>query len=233
MLTIEIIRRLIVGRHFFPALVSIAASVFIMCTVLSPARAQDQPAKEANPVSLTAAHASISAAIEFGLPALDHALERRVPRRLATFNDRATLCWHRRILRREVNIDCQYSGFVERTGPISLRAERGRLSAAVPLYGTVTGQGIGRFARLLHGIADGQLTFYATARPRLRPDWTVALDMSEGFRWQEPPILRILGFPINLTRFVEPRIRQQLQRVQAEADASLRALNLRGKAETA
>ena len=221
----------LVTRRFFTGLVS--AAVFVMGTSLLPARAEDQPAKEANPVSLTAAHASISAAIEFGLPALDRALERRVPRRLATFNDRATLCWHRQILRREVNIDCEYSGFVERTGPISLRAERGRLSAAVPLYGTVTGQGIGRFARVLHGTADGQMTFYATARPRLRPDWTVALDMGEGFRWQERPVLRILGFSINLTRFVEPRIRQQLQRVQAEAEASLRGLNLRGKAETA
>ena len=231
MTTIRINSLQIVTRRFFAGLTS--AAVFIMSAALLPARAEDRPPQDANPVSLLAAQAKISAAIEFGLPALDRALERRVPRRLATFSDRATLCWHRRILRREVNIDCEYSGFVERTGPISLRAERGRLSAAVPLYGTVAGQGIGRFARLLHGTADGQLTVYAIARPRLRPDWTVALDMSEGFRWQAPPILKILGFSINLTRFVEPRVREQLQRVQAEAETSLRNLNLRGKAETA
>ena len=231
MTTIRITSWWIVTRRSFAALVS--AAVFAVGSLLLPARADDRPPQEANPISLMAAQAKISASIEFGLPALDHALERHVPRRLATFNDRATLCWHRRILRREVDIDCEYSGFVERTGPISLRAERGRLSAAVPLYGMIAGRGIGRFARLLHGTADGQLTAYATAQPRLRPDWTVALDMNEGFRWEQPPILRILGFAVNLTRFVEPRVREQMQRVQADAAANLRSLDLRGKAETA
>ena len=60
------------------------------------------------------------------------------------------------------------------------------------------------------------MTVYAAARPRLRPDWTVALEMDEGFRWQQRPVLRILGFSINLTHFVEPRVREQMQRVQAE-----------------
>lgn len=210
----------------------VSAAVFAVGSLLLPAHADDR-LQQADPISLMAAQAKISASIEFALPALDRALERHVPRRLATFNDRATLCWHRRILRREVDIDCEYSGFVERTGPISLRAEHGRLSAAVPLYGMVSGQGIGRFARLLRGTADGQLTVYATARPRLRPDWTASLDVNEGFRWEQPPILRILGFAVNLTRFVEPRVREQLQRVQADAAANLRSLDLRGKAETA
>jgi Domain of unknown function (DUF4403) len=177
------------------------------------------------------AQSTISATLEFSLPALDRALERRVPRRLATFNDRTASCWHRRILGREIEVDCTYSGFVERIGPISLRAENGRLSAAASLYGMASGQGTRRFARLLHGTAAGQMMVYATARPRLRSDWVVSLNMSEGVRWEQPPILTILGFPINLTRFVEPRIRSQLRRVQADASASLRMLDVRGKAE--
>lgn len=75
------------------------------------------------------AQAKISAAIEFDVAAVDRAVERYVPKRLAGFNDRKTRCWHRRIFRREVDIACEYSGFVERTGPISLHAERGRLEA--------------------------------------------------------------------------------------------------------
>ena len=42
-----------------------------------------------------------------------------------------------------------------------------------------------------------------------------------------------MGFAVNLTRFVEPRVREQMQRVQADAAANLRSLDLRGKAETA
>lgn len=218
--------------HFRPWV--FAAVLALALNGIAPlARADDPAPKEPSATAAMTAQSKISAIVEFGLPALDRALEQQIPRRLATFEDRTTRCWHRRMFRREIDIDCAYSGFVERTGPISLRADKGRLSAAVPLFGTVAGQGIGRFARLLHGTADGQLTVYAAARPRLRPDWTVDLDMSEGFRWQEPPILRILGFSVNLSRFVEPRVREQLARVQADAASNLRKLDLRGKAETA
>jgi hypothetical protein len=195
--------------------------------------ADEPPAKVVVPAPPMTAQAKISAAIEFDIAAMDRALERHVPKRLADFNDHKTRCWHRRMFRREVDIACEYSGLVERTGPISLHAERGRLEAAIPVYGAVSGQGIGRFARLLHGAGEGALTIYAAARPRLRPDWTVALDMSEGFRWREPPVLRILGFEINVSRYVEPAVRRQIERVQADAAAYIRGLDLRDKAETA
>lgn len=201
--------------------------------VSTSAFAAEKPPLAADVPPQTTATSTISATVQFSLSALDRALERKVPRRLATIDDNGRSCWQRRILGRMVNIDCAYSGYVDRTGPISLRAEDGRLHAAMPLFGTVSGQGIGRFARLLHGTGEGQLMVYATSRPRLRPDWSVALDMSEGFRWQEPPTLQILGFRINLTRYVEPKIRQQIARIQGDAAASVAAMNIRGKAESA
>ncbi len=84
---------------------------------------------------------------------------------------------------------------------------------------------------MFHGTAEGQMTVYASARPQLLPDWSVSLDMSEGFRWTEPPTLTILGFHINLQRYVEPRIRDQLARIKTEFEAKVRALDVRGKAE--
>jgi hypothetical protein len=182
------------------------------------------------PVITTSA---ISASVQFSLSALDRALEKKVPRRLASIDDTGRSCWQRRILGRMIHIDCEYSGYIDRTGPILLRAEDGQLNAAIPLFGTVSGEGIGRFARLLHGTGEGQFTVYATARPRLRPDWSVSLDMKEGFRWREPPILEILGFHIDLTRYIDPRIREQMSRIQRDATASVNAANIRGKAETA
>lgn len=205
----------------------------LAASVPTSAFAFEKPPLAADAPPQTTAISTISASVQFSLPALDRALERKVPTRLATIDDDGRSCWQRRILGRMVNIDCAYSGYVDRTGPISLRAEDGRLHAAMPLFGTVSGQGIGRFARLLHGTGEGQLMVYATARPRLRPDWSFSLDMSEGFRWQEPPTLQILGFRINLTRYVEPKIRQQIARVQSDAAASVAAMNIRGKAESA
>lgn len=195
--------------------------------------ADGKPPLAADAPPAATADSSISATVQFSLSALDRTLERKIPRRLATIDDAGRSCWSRRILGRMVNIDCEYSGSIDRTGPISLRAENGRLIAAMPLFGSVSGEGIGRFARLLHGTGEGQLMVYATARPLLRPDWSVSLDMSEGFRWQESPTLQILGFRINLTRYVEPKIREQIGRVQRDAAASVAAMDIRGKAATA
>ena len=44
------------------------------------------------------APSAISAVIEIGMPALTREVERSVPRRIATFNDRQTTCWRRRLL---------------------------------------------------------------------------------------------------------------------------------------
>jgi Domain of unknown function (DUF4403) len=217
------------GRASLAVLACLA--IALQASAVKSASASSKPPLSPDADAPAGAASTVSVTLEFGLEALDRALEPNVPKRIATFNDRVTGCWHRRFLRREVNIECVYSGYVERTGGVSLRAERGHLSAAAPLFGTVSAHGIRGLGRLLHGTAQGQMTVYAIARPQLRPDWSVALDMSEGFRWAEPPTLTILGFRINLERYVDPRIRSELERVQADVAAHIRALDIRGKGE--
>jgi hypothetical protein len=209
------------------------AAIAALCAVATPCAALDKPPLGADAAAPAVTPSKISASIEFGLAAIDAALERKIPKRLATFDDAGRSCWNRRILGRNVNIDCSYEGTIDRTGPVSLRADGGKLDAAMPLLGEVSGQGIGRFARLLHGTGEGAMMVYASARPRLRPDWSVSLDMSEGFRWQQPPTLQILGFRINLSKYVEPKIRAQLSRVQGDVARNVAALNIRAKAASA
>ena len=210
------------------------AAAALLLTVLSlPAAAAEKPALSPDLATPPTTPSTISAVIEIGMPALTRAIERNVPRRLATFNDRMASCWHRRILGRQVNVGCEYSGYVERVGSIPLRAEHGRITAATPLFGTVSARGTGRWTSRLQGNANGALTLFASARPQLRPDWSVALDMSEGVRWTDEPVLTILGFRINIARYVEPRVRSQLGRIQSIFARNVQALNIRRKAELA
>ena len=210
------------------------AAAALLLTVLSlPAAAAEKPPLSPDLATPPTTPSTISAVIEIGMPALTRAIERNVPRRLATFNDRMASCWHRRILGRQVNVGCEYSGYVERVGSIPLRAEHGRITAATPLFGTVSARGTGRWTSRLQGNANGELTLFASARPQLRPDWSVALDMSEGFRWTDEPVLTILGFRINIARYVEPRVRSQLGRIQSIFARNVQALNIRRKAELA
>jgi hypothetical protein len=210
-----------------------AAGLLLSAALAGPTLAASKPPLSPDQETPAVTTSSISATIQFGLPALSSDIERKVPRRLATFDDRTTECWHRRIFGRDVAVDCVYSGYIERVGAIPLRAEGGRITAATPLFGTVTAQGAHGLASLVHGTAEGEMTVFASARPRLLADWSVSLDMSEGFRWTEPPTMSVLGFRINLQRYVEPKIREQLGHVKTEFERAANAMNIRAKAETA
>src|SRR4051812_23472298 len=89
----------------------------MIASMSTAAVAADKPPLIADTDAPTSTASTVSAAVQFSLASLDRALERKIPRRLASINDRGSSCWQRRILGRMVNIDCEYSGYVERTGP--------------------------------------------------------------------------------------------------------------------
>jgi hypothetical protein len=71
------------------------------------------------------------------------------------------------------------------------------------------------------------------ARPQLRKDWSLDLNFSDSYHWNEPPILHVLGRDIALTKYAEPSIRKQLGRIRLHAQEAARRLDLRDKAAKA
>src|SRR5271155_4664560 len=72
----------------------------------------------------------VSAVLSFSAHVLAEELDREVPRRLASFDHRLTTCGHRRgFFRRQVDIQCVVTGYIERTTPVYLRAEGNRVVA--------------------------------------------------------------------------------------------------------
>jgi hypothetical protein len=220
-------------RFVFPAWISspIGAS-FLLLALIAPAVAAEKPPLTPDQPTPLVTQSRISATIEFGLPALAADIERDIPRRLATIDERIN-CMHRRVLGFRVNANCDIWGTVERTGPVSLYGRGDRVIGAVPISGAAEGQGANRFTRHIHGETEAGATVEAEARPELRRDWSLALNFSDGFHWSEAPYLHVLGRDIALAKYVEPRIRAQLARVRARALAAARALNLHDKAATA
>ncbi len=198
----------------------------------SVALAAEKPPLNADAVTSLVTQSRISATIEFGLPALAAAIERDIPRRLATIDERIN-CVHRRVLVFRVNANCDISGYVERAGPVSLYGRGDRVIGAVPIYGTVSGQGANRLTARIHGDTEARATVEAEAHPQLRRDWSLDLNFSDGFHWTEPPYLHVLGRDIALAQYVEPRIRTQMTRIRSRAEAAARRLDLRGKAAAA
>jgi hypothetical protein len=173
----------------------------------------------------------VSATIEFGLPAIASAVERDVPKRLATIDERIG-CVNKRVFVFRIKANCDVDGFVDR-GAMSLYGRGDHVVGSIPIFGTVEGQGANRFTSRIRGNAEGRAMVEVESRPRLTKDWSVDLNFSDSFHWTEPPVLHVLGRDISLTRYAEPSIRKQLGRIRAQAQEAARRLDLHDKAAKA
>ena len=189
-----------------------------------PPLAPDQPAALTTP-------SRISATIEFGLPSIASVIERDVPKRLSTIDERIG-CVNKRVFVFRVRANCDVDGFVGR-GAISLYGRGDHLLGSVAIFGTIEGQGANRFTARIHGDAEGRAMVEIESRPTLGKDWSVDLNFSDSFHWTQPPVLHVLGRDISLTRYAEPSIRRQLGRIRAEAREATRRLGLHDKAAKA
>ena len=182
------------------------------------------------PSSLTTS-SRISATIEFGLPAIASAIERDVPRRLATIDERVG-CVNRRVLVFRIKANCDVDGFVDR-GKISLYGHGDHIVGSLPIFGSIEGRGANRFTSRIRGDAEGRAVVEVEARPKMRKDWSLDLNLNDSFHWSEPPILHVLGRNISLTKYAEPGIRRQLGRIRLHAEEAVRRLDLHNKAAEA
>jgi len=196
------------------------------------ADAAEKPPLAPDTVAPFSTNSRLSASIEFSLPALAADIERDIPQRLASIDEKIS-CVHRRVLFWKVNANCDVWGYVERSGPVSLYGRGDRVYGSVPIRGALEGQGANRFTARIHGETEASATIEASARPQLGRDWSLDLDFSDGFRWSEPPVLQVMGHEIPLAKYAEPRIRTQLAAVRSHALAAARRLDLQGKAAEA
>src|ERR1700733_151011 len=222
----------IIKRSAARCLALAALTAFGLVVLISGAPADEKPPLAPDTVAPFTTDSRISAAIEFGLPALASKIEEDIPRRLATIDERVS-CVHRRVLFFRVNANCDIYGYVERSGAVSLYGRGDRVYGSVPIYGALEGQGANRFTARIHGETEASATIEVEARPQLNKDWSLELNFSDGFRWSEPPVLHVLGRDIPISTYAEPRLRAQLAKVRARALAAARRLDLQGKASTA
>jgi hypothetical protein len=198
----------------------------------STAFAADKPPLAPDTVAPFTTNSRISAAIEFGLPALAGDITRDIPQRLASIDERVS-CVHRRVLFFRINANCDVWGYVDRSGPVSLYGRSDNVYGSMPIHGALEGQGANRFTARIHGGTEASATIEIEAHPQLSRDWSLDLNFSDGFHWSEPPVLHVMGRDIPLANYAEPRIRTQLANVRARALAAARRLDLHDKAAKA
>ena len=213
-------------------LAGVGLAALVILTVPSVGLAADKPPLNPDPPSPFATSSHISATIEFGLAALASEIERDIPKRLVTIDERVN-CVHRRVLIFRVNANCDVWGFVERASAVSLYGRGDRVYGAFSIYGAAEGQGANRFTARIRGETEARATIEAEARPELRKDWSIELNFSDAFHWSEAPYLHVLGREVELAPYVEPRVREQLASIRSRALAAARRLDLHDKAARA
>src|SRR3984885_10620425 len=189
--------------------------IFCAISFAGPVIAGEKPPVIPDQPSSLTTPSRISATIEFGLPSIASAIERDMPRRLATIDERIG-CVNRRVLVFRIRANCDVDGFVDR-GPMSLYGRGDRIVGSIPIFGD----------------AEGRAMVEVESRPKLTRDWSVDLNFSDSFHWTEPPVLHVLGRDIALTKYAEPSIRKQLAKVRAHAQEAARRLDLHDKAAKA
>jgi Domain of unknown function (DUF4403) len=205
----------------------------LLCAIFlaGPALAGEKPPVIPDQPSPLTTASRISATMEFGLPAIAAAIEHDMPRRLATIDERIR-CVNRRVFVFRVRANCDVDGFVDR-GALSLYGRGDRIVGSVPIFGSVEGRGANRFTARIHGDVEGRAMVEVEARPRLQKDWSVGLNFSDSYHWTEPPILHVFGREITLTKYAEPAIHRQLDRIRSRAREAERRLDLRDRAAKA
>jgi hypothetical protein len=126
------------------------------------------------------------------------------------------------------------SGVLSR-GPVQFpyMGRSDRIYGSVPIYGALEGHGANRFTARIRGETEASAAVEVEARPQLSRDWSLELNLSDSFRWSEPPVLHVLGREIPLASYAEPRIRAELARLRSRALAAAQRLDLHAKASTA
>jgi hypothetical protein len=208
-------------------------ALVLLCTAAfaGMALAGEKPPVISDQPSALTTPSRVSATIEFGLPSIASAVERDVPRRLATIDERIG-CVNRRVLVFRIKANCDVNGFVDR-GTMSLYGRGDHIVGSIPIFGTIEGQGANRFTSRIHGNAEGRAMVEVESRPKLTRDWSVDLNFSDSFHWTQPPVLHVLGRDISLTKYAEPSIRNQLGHIRAQAQEAARRLDLHDKAAKA
>ena len=196
------------------ALRSGLASLFALGLIgLCPAHAADKPPLAPDTVVPFSTDSRLSAGIEFSLPALAADIERDIPKRLATSTKRSNACIAGYVLQCQRQL--RYLGLCRTVWRVSLYGRGDHVYGSVPIHGVLEGQGANRFTARIHGETEASATIEAAARPQLNKDWSLDLHFSDGFRWNEPPVLHVLGRDIPVAKYAEPQIRTQLAMVRA------------------
>jgi hypothetical protein len=134
-----------------------------------------------------------------------------------------------RTLKTKISPDlyCDLSGHVDRRGDLVIGGSGNTLNLSLPIHASVTAKTIG-----IQETAKADATFFINATPGINPEWQPTLDVHSDFRWDRRPEVRLLNMiKVTIGSKVEPKLREEMAKLEASVPAMLEELNLRAEVE--
>ncbi|NYF20319.1 hypothetical protein HDC36_001780 [Xanthomonas sp. JAI131] len=214
----------------------------LLIVVTAPAKAQ----------SLSAADSNLTIPIRLNLATAQAQVNAAVPSELARIDQKNAICveaqwletkgipkckmegikiycednWIKTKITPEVK--CDISGWIRRSGPIALDGSGQKLRVSIPIKASISAKAIAQET------ADAEAVIFADVIPSIDSSWNPTIRVEPNFTWTQRPTIKLFNaVKVTIGSEVEPKLREELQKMAREAPELLEKLELRQKVEAA
>lgn len=178
----------------------------------------ERPPRQPESLSVVPLASHIALSANINLQKIQSDLNESVPDPIATFSGKKSLY--------------RWNGEVKKRGAATISGSGQKLNFTMPLHAWVRGKTRGLIP--IRKTVKTDITVTADAFPRLNSDWSLTPGLAMDFKWDKRPEIRLFKIiKVRLSGLVEPKIREQLQKVEKQINAEIRNLDIRGRATQA
>ena len=218
------------------ARIFVAAALLLALSGCGGWRDEGRPPRTDDAITIPPQPSLVSVPVEADLGNLARAMERQVPRRLWSIDEKDQVC----IASEKVDlgiakvktpkIKCRIVGEVTR-GAISVAGSGQRIRLSIPITAVVRAEDIAGI--LKRETATARATVHADVRLRIARDWSPRGTVDLSYSWTSEPHVEFLGQKIRFTRAADRELGPIVAKLERELPGELGRLELRRQIERA
>ncbi|MCB1517141.1 MAG: DUF4403 family protein [Hyphomicrobiaceae bacterium] len=154
-----------------------------------------------------------------------------VPNKLLEINERRNKCIDQKVdlivTQTAITLACKIEGVIRKDGELQISSGDGKLNVVLPIKFRITVTALDGILKGQSETVEGSLTVNADLVPRLKPNWTFAVNADANFRWRDRAHADVFGFRLDFADQLRPEIQKALDGLGPELAKMLNDLNLK------
>ncbi|MCB9994231.1 MAG: DUF4403 family protein [Hyphomicrobiaceae bacterium] len=154
-----------------------------------------------------------------------------IPNKLLEINERRDKCVNQQvdliITQTAITLACKIEGVIRKDGDLKISSDNGKINVILPIRFRITVTALDGVLKGQKETVQGSLTVNADLVPRLKPNWTFAVDADANFRWRDRAHADVFGIRLDFADQLRPEIQKALNGMGPELASMLNGLNLK------